>query len=347
MARVGPQRYKRKNTQFILLTFWQWPSGASVGAFFSFVLLSDTVSRLAVREIWLQVIIRVRKYIISRMDTDMWEHFKCSFSLYKIKKKIDVSLCQKQVNKSFRRIPVCSQDRPFLGLTYFIHYSVEFHQGIIFCFYNVLMKFHIYVSNNLARTAVHCRYTAALSSLYVYVYVCMCMCVYAYVYMYVCMCICMCMCVCVCLYVYVYVCICMCMFGMWTKGRLFRSYCGSDSSRPVIDETLVRYWVSPCGICGGRSDNKANSLTGIRVSPVSIIPPMLHTQSFIYHPRCIMFFSQHFSFPCQYHSTNAPYSFIHLPQTLYNVFLPALQFPLSVSFYQCSVLIHSSTTDSV
>ena len=72
------------------------------------------------------------------------------------------------------------------------------------------------------------------------------------------------------------------------------------------------------------------------VSPVSIIPPMLHTHSFIYHPRCVMFFSQYFSFPCQYHSTNAPYSFIHLPPTLCNVFPPALQFPLSVSFQQYS-----------
>jgi len=32
-------------------------------------------------------------------------------------------------------------------------------------------------------------------------------------------------------------------------------------------------------------------------------------------------------FPCQYHSTIAPYSFIYLPPRLYNVFLPALQFP--------------------
>ena len=31
-------------------------------------------------------------------------------------------------------------------------------------------------------------------------------------------------------------------------------------------------------------------------------------------------------FPCQYHSTIAPYSFIHLPPMLYNVFLPVLQF---------------------
>ena len=67
------------------------------------------------------------------------------------------------------------------------------------------------------------------------------------------------------------------------------------------------------------------------VSPVSIIPPMLHTHLFNYHPRCIMFISQHFSFPCQYHSNNAPYSFIHLPPTLYNVFLPVLQFfPVSI-----------------
>jgi hypothetical protein len=39
---------------------------------------------------------------------------------------------------------------------------------------------------------------------------------------------------------------------------------------------------------------------------------MLHTHSFIYHQRCIMFLSQYFSFPCQYHSTNAPYSFIYM-----------------------------------
>jgi len=63
--------------------------------------------------------------------------------------------------------------------------------------------------------------------------------------------------------------------------------------------------------------------------------------SFIYHPRSIRFFSQYFSFPCQYHSTNALYSFIQLPPTLYDVFLPVLQFPLSVSFHQCSIFIHS------
>jgi hypothetical protein len=66
---------------------------------------------------------------------------------------------------------------------------------------------------------------------------------------------------------------------------------------------------------------------------------MLHTHWYIYHQRCIMFLSQYFSFPCQYHSTNAPYSFIHLPPTLYNVSLPVLLFSLSVSFHQCFILI--------
>ena len=35
----------------------------------------------------------------------------------------------------------------------------------------------------------------------------------------------------------------------------------------------------------------------LQFSPVGIIPPMLHAHSFTYHPRCIMFLSQYFSFP--------------------------------------------------
>ena len=55
----------------------------------------------------------------------------------------------------------------------------------------------------------------------------------------------------------------------------------------------------------------------LQFSPVSIIPPLLHTHSSIYHPHCIMFLSQYYSFP------------------------------LSVSFHHCSTLIHSSTTQIV
>ena len=50
---------------------------------------------------------------------------------------------------------------------------------------------------------------------------------------------------------------------------------------------------------------------------VSTNPPMLHTHSFTYHQRCIMFFSQYFSFP------------------------------LSVPFHQCSIPTHSPTTHVV
>ena len=107
----------------------------------------------------------------------------------------------------------------------------------------------------------------------------------------------------------------------------------------------------------------------LQFPPASIIPQLLHTHPSTYHQRCIMFLSQYFSFPCQYHSTIAPYSSIHLPPTLYNVSLPVLQFspvsiippllhthpsichphcimffsqyfsfPLSVPFHQCSIL---------
>jgi len=61
----------------------------------------------------------------------------------------------------------------------------------------------------------------------------------------------------------------------------------------------------------------------------------------------ISFVAECFGFPCQYHSTIAPYPSIHLPPTLYNVFLPALQFPLSLSFHHCSIPIHPSTTHAV
>ena len=98
---------------------------------------------------------------------------------------------------------------------------------------------------------------------------------------------------------------------------------------------------------GGQTGVGVGFYPSTSVSPVSIIPPFLYTHSFIYHPHYKIFFSQYFSFPCQYHSTIAPYSFIHLPPRLYNVFLPVLQFPLSVSFHHCSTLIHSSTAHTV
>jgi len=115
----------------------------------------------------------------------------------------------------------------------------------------------------------------------------------------------------------------------------------------------------------------------LQFSPVSIIPPLLHTHSST-TPAVQYFPPNNSDFPCQYHSTIAPYSFIHLPPTLYNFFLPALllspvsiippllhthssiyhprcimffsqyfSFLLSLSFHHCSILIHPSTTHTV
>ena len=77
----------------------------------------------------------------------------------------------------------------------------------------------------------------------------------------------------------------------------------------------------------------------LQFSPVSIIPPLLPTHSSTYHSLSIKFFSPRTSvFPCQYHSPIAPYSFIHLPPTLYKVFLPVLQFSPVFTFHHSSTL---------
>ena len=70
------------------------------------------------------------------------------------------------------------------------------------------------------------------------------------------------------------------------------------------------------GLCT-RERWSSNLHCTLQFSLVSIIPPLLHTHSSIYNPRCIMFFSQYFSFP------------------------------LSVPFHHCSILIHPSTTHAV
>jgi hypothetical protein len=51
--------------------------------------------------------------------------------------------------------------------------------------------------------------------------------------------------------------------------------------------------------------------------------------SFIHLPHFWReFFSQCFTFPCKYYSTIAPHLFIHLPHMLYRILLPVLQFSL-------------------
>jgi hypothetical protein len=103
--------------------------------------------------------------------------------------------------------------------------------------------------------------------------------------------------------------------------------CAQAVSNQPLTETWVWSWTNLYEICGGQSGNgKGFSpstsvftcqylstiaqysfihlpptlynvfLPALQFSPVSIIPPLLNTHSFIYHPCCIMFFSQYFSF---------------------------------------------------
>ena len=96
----------------------------------------------------------------------------------------------------------------------------------------------------------------------------------------------------------------------------------------IIEDSRVRSQANHCQLCDGQSGTMTGfspstsvfpcqyhstnapypfihlppklynvSLPALQFSPVTIIPPMLHTHSFTYHPRCIMFFSQYFSFP--------------------------------------------------
>ena len=118
------------------------------------------------------------------------------------------------------------------------------------------------------------------------------------------------------------------------------------SRQAVTREARLRSQVSPNENCGGQSGTGSGLSTSV--------------------------------FPCQYHSTNAPYPFIHLPPTLCNISLPVLQFspvssippmfhthsftyhphyimflsqyfsfPPSVSFHQCSIPIQSPTTHAI
>ena len=77
----------------------------------------------------------------------------------------------------------------------------------------------------------------------------------------------------------------------------------------------------------------SSTTDGVCFSPsTSVFPCQYHSTNapypFIHLPPTLynVFSPSTSVFPCQYHSTNAPHSFIHLPPSLYNVFLPILQF---------------------
>ena len=74
----------------------------------------------------------------------------------------------------------------------------------------------------------------------------------------------------------------------------------------LITETRARSQASPIEFCDGQSGPVTGFSPSTLFPPVSIFPPSLHTHSFTYHPRYIMFLSQYFSFTSQCHSTNVP-----------------------------------------
>jgi hypothetical protein len=49
------------------------------------------------------------------------------------------------------------------------------------------------------------------------------------------------------------------------------------SRRPLTAEERARVQFNPCGICGGQGGTGTDFLQVLRVFPVSIIPPWLHT----------------------------------------------------------------------
>ena len=90
------------------------------------------------------------------------------------------------------------------------------------------------------------------------------------------------------------------------------------------------------------------SLPVLQFPPVSIIPPLLHTHSFTYHPHYIMFLSQYFSFPLSvpFHHCSIPIHSTYHPH--YIMFLSQyFSFPLSVPFHHCSIPIHLPTTHTI
>jgi hypothetical protein len=69
------------------------------------------------------------------------------------------------------------------------------------------------------------------------------------------------------------------------------------------------------GICGRQTDTGIPLSTTILGFPLSASFRHVHTHSLIYHRRCILFFSQYFSFTVSVSFCHAPYSFIHSSTT--------------------------------
>ena len=72
-----------------------------------------------------------------------------------------------------------------------------------------------------------------------------------------------------------------------------RAMAQAVSPRPLTAEALVRSRVSPCGICGRQSGTGTGFSRSTPFPPVSVIPSMPHTPSFVYYRRCIVLATEH------------------------------------------------------
>jgi len=60
------------------------------------------------------------------------------------------------------------------------------------------------------------------------------------------------------------------------------------SHRAFIMEGLVQPQLSSCGMCDGQNGNGTSFSLSTEDFPLSVIPPVLHTHSFMYHGCCII-----------------------------------------------------------
>jgi hypothetical protein len=111
------------------------------------------------------------------------------------------------------------------------------------------------------------------------------------------------------------------------KVRPKRRIMDQAVGRRLLDAE-ARVWsrVSPCEICGGQSGTGIMFFSQDFSFPLSV--SFQQCSILIHSPTtdAICFAPSTSDFSCQYHSAIGPYSFIHLPPTLHNVYLPALQF---------------------
>ena len=107
----------------------------------------------------------------------------------------------------------------------------------------------------------------------------------------------------------------------------------------LLFSLLVSFQQYSILIHSSSTDNVRRFFPSASVSPLSITLPMLHSYSFIYHRRCIMFFSQYFSF-----LVNIIPAILHTHSFIYH--RHCIMFSLSTSVFPVSIILAMLHTHS-